>query len=290
LRLVIAFFGVTLSLLASTQALASSAIDDAAREFHAAAAAARAFDPTFDDISDQPWANGETRLWNAVEQWTCTWLKEAPGSSVAQFESALAALDKDLGVSGVRLSPKEMLLEINDGEVGNVFIVRTMGAETMIAWRISDAPLDRFPDLNGWRAARGRHPRCSEHDRDHCVPLFGWVGALPDAADGSKRFYIDGQYLAFAGATVGRQISVWRWKSGRAEPLTLRTYSAMIEQSGATRIQGSRLIVPAKTGWKTFFSCGSCEGRQIEQIFELRPTQVRYLGAKVEAPEIAVSA
>jgi hypothetical protein len=80
LRLVIAFFGVTLSLLASTQALASSAIDDAAREFHAAAAAARAFDPTFDDISDQPWANGETRLWNAVEQWTCTcsWVEFRP--------------------------------------------------------------------------------------------------------------------------------------------------------------------------------------------------------------------
>ena len=95
-----------------------------------------------------------------------------------------------------------------------------------------------------------------------------------------------GLYAQRAGGTAGAQISLWAWDGTTAHPLIARAYALMIDQAVWTRVEGDLLKVQQKKFFRSFYSCGMCEGRQTDWIVHLGPECVEDLGEKSMVPEL----
>jgi len=177
------------------------------------------------------------------------------------------------------------------GDIGNAFIVAGSNGHYRLAWSTAQTQQanGRQADiLDAWRAENA-----SEKDRGPYWTASGSAGSviphierLPDDAKGHARFYIDGTYSQSAGATVGKQISVWVWNGNAAVPLVVRDYTFMIDQAVGTRFENGLLKVQQKKFFRTFFSCGSCEERQTDWVVRVTPDSIEDLGEQSKVPEL----
>ena len=180
------------------------------------------------------------------------------------------------------------------GEIGTVFLVGPKGGKLAVLWSIDEtaAPSNDPHDLIGaWKPDRdGRNCRDdkSTHKPGACGPLYAALGLLPPDAEHHPRFYIDAGYSQQIRGTIGKQTTIWVWTGAAAELLWSDWHDAMIDQSRGTDFGNGILSVVSKTDYRSFFACGSCEGRQLEHDVLIEPTRIRDLGTHPLVPEVEV--
>ncbi len=231
------------------------------------------------------------RQWSLIGEWVAAWLEV---HSTAGPESVKSALDDLLEQDG-----EQECLQLSEGtflvnphaSIGNVFIVSKSDGHYHLAWSTSQvqrANGDQAKILAAWRPEHalngGRGPYWAASGSAGSVS--GKIGRLPSDANGHPRFYVDAIYAQSAGGTVGAQISVWSWDGVMARPLIARDYTFMIDQAVGTRVEGDLLKVQQKKFFRTFYSCGSCEERQMDWIVRLTPEGIQDLGEKSAVPEL----
>ncbi|MBS0214015.1 MAG: hypothetical protein JSR26_12710 [Proteobacteria bacterium] len=173
------------------------------------------------------------------------------------------------------------------GPFGNVFIVAGDGASHRVAWNIARQPAvpgPMGPIIAAWQAGNAREQAATERSG----PIAGPVGVLPADAQGRSRFYIDGIRAQAAGATVGAQTTVWVWDGKAAQPLLAHAYGMMLDQSVGTRFEQGLLKLREKRDYRAFFSCGACEGRQVDWSVRVDAKGVSEQGVRSVAPELDV--
>jgi hypothetical protein len=192
----------------------------------------------------------------------------------------------------VRLDAQTVLASASRGEMGTVFIVAARDNRFATAWTIADAAASSVPEaglLSAWVPARARDS-CRKPPPDAtwltCGALSGAIGKLPDARGGRHRFYVDATYAQGMGMTVTAQLSIWRWTGQTAEPLLAKIYDYMIDQKLGTRLDGDLLRLRVKDEFKSFFACGSCEGRQLDWTIRIGPDRIEDLGKTSAVPEL----
>jgi len=230
------------------------------------------------------------RRWSVVRQWTVAYLKEHPAATEAEIASAVRRLSADLRIEAIRLDPRTVLVSASRGEMGTVFIVAAPGKRFAIAWTISHSAASSAPEaglLAAWAADGARDScRMAPPNRGGCGPLFGAIGRLPDDGAGNHRFYVDATYAQPMGLTVAVQLSIWTWTGRTAKPLFAKTYAYMLDQRLGTRLDGNLLHLRVKDEFKTFFACGSCEGRQLDWTIRIGPDRIEDLGKTSAVPEL----
>lgn len=184
----------------------------------------------------------------------------------------------------ISLGSNLFLVSISTGETGTVFIVGLRRGTPSLLWSISTrTPQERDPLglLAAWsadRAGESCRTKNSGHELETCGPLYASVGTLPSDAEGRPRFYVDAGYAQAAGATIGKQTSVWRWDGDKARLLWIDLHAVMVEQSLGIEFANGVLTVGEKEQFRSFFACGSCEARQVAHRLEITPTTVQDLG------------
>lgn len=212
-------------------------------------------------------------LWQAVRAEAA----DNASNGAAQLCKALSRPGLQLSSQCLQLEPGLVLVSAGYGEMGDVFSVTDAG-ET--PWSIGESPLPdnaTFLPLTAWQARRAS-ASCRLSDRGACGPVHAQLGRLPKDAAGNPRFFVDATYAQAAGATVRGQLSIWTWRGAGAQPLYVQDYEYYMDQPAGVRLQGDRLLVREKGEFKTFVSCGGCEGRQMDRAIEIGPDGVRDLG------------
>ena len=228
--------------------------------------------------------------WSLAGEWMAAWLDAHPTSGADGVKAAIAGLAPSETPQYLVLNDTAFLVAA-PGSIGNVFIVAKTGDHYHLAWSTAqrqEASGKTADILAAWRAENarqgGRGPYWTASGS--AGPVSPQLGSLPADAKGRARFYIEGWYAQGAGATVGVQISLWVWDGITARPLVTRDYAVMIEQSVGTRVEGDLLKVQQKKSFRTFFSCGSCEGRQTDWFVRLTSEGTRDLGERSAVPEL----
>jgi hypothetical protein len=244
-------------------------------------------------IDDDPQAPALLRQeWSVTGEWAADYLTAHPAASEAELVAAIRELSPNLTAESIKLDPTTFLVSAYVDEIGTVFIVSARGDRFAQAWTIADAAAHRpigFDVLGAWSADKARgncRQSLPQKAWNTCGPVFGSIGKIPNQEDGSPRFYIDGTYAQGAGATVGAQLSLWKWTGLTAELLYAKTYGYMIDQAVGTRLDGNFLRVRVKDKFGTFFACGSCEGRQMDWTLRIDPDRIEDLGRKSVVPEL----
>jgi hypothetical protein len=226
------------------------------------------------------------RQWLAAEAFTADFLSAHPDADGPALNKALAGLDPTLGVSRVQLDPTSVLVGLQLGEQGDVFILTGPSGKQNVAWRLADmghpadAALRAWADESALGSCRDNRP---DADWADCGGIYPAFYPLPDAADGARRFALVGTYAQPGGETVSAQLSFWRW-DGHAPTLSLlRTYSSLLDSSDI-KLVGDSMRVPVKGEFKSFLSCGSCAGRQGVWRFKLTANGVQDLGEAMSFP------
>jgi len=227
--------------------------------------------------------------WQSIGEWISAYLDSHPIRSISQLDDAVHALDPSLAASAVRLEPQTYAVGVQEGERGTVFVIKHYRGGFSVAWNLSEAyKSSQEPLLAAW-SAEGAQATCwsqkSEANWGACGPLYPRLHRLPSSSAGSSRFLVDAGY-AGNGGTIGGQLSIWEWDGAAARSLFVGAYVFMIDQSVGTRVDGRVIRVRTKEDWRTFFSCGSCEGRQMEWTIRVGPDGVEDLGKKAVTPEL----
>jgi hypothetical protein len=110
--------------------------------------------------------------------------------------------------------------------------------------------------------------------------------ALPPAADGAARFYVEAAYAQAAGATRGNQLSLWRWKDGEMEAFSRTDFATGGDAPQGVALAGDKLEITGKGFWSHFMVCGACDGRQEQHLLRVTPTGVVDLGMITLTPEL----
>ncbi|HSI18147.1 MAG TPA: hypothetical protein VK980_10290 [Sphingomonas sp.] len=255
----------------------------------AVARAGAALDPHLGDRASFDGEPGTGRLIaaqeQAVQRWVARWLDLHPGATIAALTEAGKRLGKGWSIAGTDLGRGDLLITVSRSWMSDIFIVgRDARGVHRLRWALS-APqrrLDRKADfsLSQWRPAV-QNSNCPD-----CALMSGPdSGRLPDAADGTARFWIEASYAQEMGATMGAQLSLWSWRHGAARPLLVHDFAIMAEQHGPT-LRGTTLHVPSKGEWHSLFACGSCFGRVTDLRFVVGPGRVRMLPPVSETPEL----
>ena len=100
------------------------------------------------------------------------------------------------------------------------------------------------------------------------------------------RFYVNAGYAQPAGGTIGRQTSIWRWDGQSPMLLWIGFHHAMIAQELGVEFDGRVFTIGEKQYFRSFFVCGSCEGRQMAHRLRLTATGVQDLGLTSLTPEL----
>jgi hypothetical protein len=219
------------------------------------------------------------------------WYAALRGWTAAELETGRAAtltadatrLDKSLAVEAWRLPAGAWLVAAGNGSFGTVFALAPRNGHLTAAWSLGAPQRSGFPSLAAWRADHSR-PLCKAEER--CGPLGAWVRMLPAEADGSARFLVFGTYTFPLGATVGGQLSVWRWRASGAEPLLVKVFSYMIEDTALLPIEGGVIRLRVKDQWQHLFACGGCSGRQVEWRWRLLPRGIAPVGSRSLVREV----
>ncbi|MDB5693469.1 MAG: hypothetical protein JWO81_2532 [Alphaproteobacteria bacterium] len=230
------------------------------------------------------------RHWAAIRRWTEAWLDANGPAAQGRLPKAAKAADKDLDLSTLEITPGVLAVSASENEIGTIFILRRTAEGFRTAWTSSapgHAALVGYPMLAGWSPTAARM-RCRE-SRRACGPLYGKLGSLPPQKDGRTRFYIQAGYAQPAGATIGGQLSIWRWDGREAAPLFADSYGYMVEQPYSVRFDRGFLHVGVKGEFRTFFACGQCNGRQMDWRIAVGPESLRDLGRRDRVPELALA-
>lgn len=246
------------------------------------------FDWWIDDDPESP--NLLARHWSLAGEFVAAWLNAYPLEGLSGVKAALLELAPQSQPEYLQLGG-ETYLVVHPGPIGNVFIVTKLGGRYRVAWstaQVQKAQGKQAEVLAAWRPENARHGDrgpywAASGSAGSVIPR---IGKLPDDAKGRPRFYIDGTYAQSAGATVGAQISVWLWNGDSAEPLIVRPYTVMLDQTVGTRLEGDLLKVRQKKFFRSFFSCGSCEERQTDWTVRLTPEGVEDVGEYSVVPDL----
>jgi len=229
--------------------------------------------------------------WSLAGEWVAAWLNAHPHAGPAGVGAAVRELAPSSEPKYLAPNATTFLV-VSPNPIGNVFIVSKSGDAYRVAWSIAqrqEASGKSAEVLAAWRAEnarfgdRGPYAEASE-SVGSVVPMR--LRILPSDAKGHARFYIEGIYAQEAGGTVGAQISLWVWDGVTARPQLTRDYTVMIDQKVGTRMEGDLLKVQQKKPFRTFFSCGGCEGRQTDWIVRITPDGLKELGEKSVVPEL----
>jgi len=231
-------------------------------------------------------------LWQASSNQVIETLAADPDATPKQIETALCSLDdagctkeSNTGATVLQLKPQLFLIAQTNGEMGTVFLVGPRDGKPSLLWSIasrSDQPRDEKHLLSAWLPS-GTGFNCHNDRPDiqwgRCGPVFAAIGALPPDSVGNARFYLDAEYAQGAGATVGKQFSIWSWNGSGAKLLWIGSYLFMIDQPiQATESHDGILSLGEKEEYRSFFSCGSCDGKQVIQRFRIAPNGIFDLG------------
>jgi hypothetical protein len=240
-------------------------------------------------------------MWAAGADAAIRVLADKPNATSIDIEAALCGLWTSSRKCGeqdyareevVSLGPHLFLVSLSSLETGTVFIVGLRRDKPALLWSISSGtPQERDPRglVSAWKADRAGEA-CgmpgSRHEPRTCGPLYASAGALPSDAFGRPRFYVDAGYAQAAGATIGKQSSVWRWDGEAAELLWIDSHNVMVEQELGIEFNDGVLTVGEKEQFRSFFACGSCEARQMAHRIRITPTGVEDLGRFSTTPEL----
>jgi len=234
--------------------------------------------------------------WKATQDWTVDYLNAHPGIDIAALKTVLKIAHSDYRVPSAapndvaQLAPD--LLGFGTGDIlGNVFIVARKSGRYRVVWDIrnlSSTDTTKFPVLAAWSAIRARgscRSKANAGKWDQCGPITGALVSLPPDAQGHPRFYIAADYAQAMGETVSAQISIWSWDRASAKPLFAKSYTTMLDDTGAHFADGV-LTVRTKSEFKSYYSCGACGGRPMDWTIRVDGDHVTDLGMKPIYPEL----
>jgi hypothetical protein len=240
-------------------------------------------------------------MWRASADAVVKLLVEQPGATTQQISLVLCKLDgpsadcKDGNGPApdvIQLGPQLFAAALFSGEVGTVFIVGPRKGKPTLLWSIEDAApqaMDPRGLLGAWKLDRAGG-KCREANSEHkpgtCGPLYAALGLLTPDSNGHPRFYISAGYAQIMGATIGKQASVWRWAGDRADLLWIDWYDFMIDQRLGDHFKEDILSFGEKEEFRSFFACGSCEGRAVMQRLRITPDGVDNMGKQSTMPEL----
>jgi hypothetical protein len=250
------------------------------------------------DIRDTPEdlrALGEA--WTATQDWTLAYLNAHPEGDVGALNAVLLNAHSDYKKISAApdyvtpLAPDLFGFGVGYNEIGNVFLVAKQNGRFRVVWDIrnlSASDVEKFPILRSWlvESARGFcRSKTTEGMWDRCSPIHGTFELLPPDSHGHIRFFLDSTYAQAAGETVGGQISIWSWDGKAAMPLFAKSYTYVLENAGGGFNDGL-LKIQAKDEFKSYYSCGTCLGRQMDWTIRIDRDRVVDLGMKPVFPEL----
>lgn len=237
-------------------------------------------------------------MWAASADNVIQLLSHNPGATAMDIGTALCNLESQTdcapssdGANVVKLAASLFLVAQSSEETGTVFIVGLRDGKPDLLWSIDTAEpqqLDRRGLLAAWRVDRSGNAcgKATGYNFARCGPLYAYVGLLTPTATGEPRFNIDAGYAQAAGATIGHQTSVWRWDGATARLLWIDTHLIMIDQKTGNSFTDGVLTIGEKVEFRSFFSCGSCEGRQMLHRLRVTPSGIEDLGKTSTTPEL----
>lgn len=229
--------------------------------------------------------------WSLAGEWVAAWLNEHPHAGPEGVKAAITELAPSSTPQYLALNTGTFLV-VSPSPVGNVFIVSKSGDDYRLAWSTAQPQETSGKSaevLAAWRPENARSGDrgpywAASGSAGSIVPLR--LGLLPVDAEGHARFYIEGIYAQMAGGTVGAQTSLWVWNGVTARPQLTRDYAVMVDQKVGARMEGDLFKVQQKKFFRSFFSCGGCEGRQTDWIVRMTPDGMEELGEKSAVPEL----
>ncbi len=198
----------------------------------------------------------------------------------SNYQDILAELDPNLHIFTLNLRTDATLISTNEDAIGQVLVAVGGPRSPLELWRMDLHVPDAGPyaeQLRCWKVLARIRPCAAGH-----------IDSLPADARGRPRFYIDAGYAQPAGATRGRQLSVWRWDGRAAIPLYVTSYTVGgdADHQGVTA-EGDVLRIGAKGFYQLLSVCGACDGRQIVRRLKLTPSdQIEDLGTTSLTPEL----
>lgn len=229
--------------------------------------------------------------WELGAQWASAVLDGHAGATPEE----LSTIALNNGFTLLPLDADSWLVSMGkqEGDFSAFAILKKMGGRFRAVWTSwHDGAADtHYPALQAWSAA-GARSDCRDKLGDgpwaQCGPLYSTATLLPKDAKGRARFYVDAGYVQQMGATVGGQLSIWAWDGQTLTPLALPTYSFTVDQTVGARFDGKLLKIREKEEFKTFSSCGGCEGRQVDHVYAIDPDGVHDKGRISMTPELDV--
>ena len=254
------------------------------KEYAAVAAALKGRSDGF-SIDESPEASALLdRKWSLQTAWVTAYLEDHPSATAKQIEGSVSDLDANLRSEATLLGQGLYGIAIQEGEIGNAFVVAEKRKHFRPVWRAKDLRPGTTRDsklVAAWSAPAATR-KCREKtaydDPWICGPLYGGFGSLPNDDKGRPRFFLDGSYAESMGMTVGAQLSVWVWDGSEPGLEFVGTYTFYIEQPVGTRLEGELLRVRVRDQYRTFSTCCDDEGRPMDWNLKLTPTGVQDLG------------
>lgn len=231
-------------------------------------------------------------MWDASEDWTLTFLRLHPNLTAAALKARLTRKspmlfeEARIGPTAVaQLAPGLLAFSLDWGESGTVFLAAKRNGTWTVAWDARKAETGSFAALEAWHSDQAQ-PDCHD-DAGHfrCGPLYGAAIPLKPDAEGRVRFGLIGTYAQGAGFTVTSQISFWRWNGRTATPLFASTYAHEEDDVIRGRSATDTVVVRVKEDYRSFEACGSCNGRQVDRTFRVRPDRIEDGGKRLVHPE-----
>ena len=224
------------------------------------------------------------RKWSLQAAWVTAYLEEHPSTAAKQIEGSVSDLDANLRSEATLLGQGWYGIAVQEGEVGNVFIVAEKGKHYRPVWNAKDlrpGVTRNSKLLTAWSAQAARGD-CRSKSRDddwlNCGPLYGTFGSLPNDDKGRRRFLLEGSYAESFGLTVAAQLSVWVWDGSEPRTEFVGTYSYYIDQPVGTRLEGGVLRIRVRNQYRAFSTCCDDEGRPMDWNLKLTPSGVQDLG------------
>ncbi|HLW76969.1 MAG TPA: hypothetical protein VKS01_08280, partial [Bryobacteraceae bacterium] len=231
------------------------------------------------------------RQWELAGVWVAAWLNEHEPATLDDVSAALSNLGAENPAALVLDSAS--FLVASPGSPGNVFIVAKSNGHYHVAWSaaqrqmsVASGRADEDQLISAWLPENATGPKPDSDDWKNAGPVIPSLALLPPDSTGRARFYIEGNYAWTQGGTYPDQISVWQWDGKTAGPLMAIAYEVSLDQKMGVRVEGDVLKVEEKREFRTFYSCGMCEGRQVDMSFHLGAQGIEPAEETVATPEL----
>ena len=240
-------------------------------------------------------------MWAASADAVVQFLTNRPAATPADISQALCQLEPAPAgcemptpdrSNVAQLGPQLFVVSEFSSEVGTVFVVGLRDGKPELLWSIGSAAAqsnDRRGLIGAWRAERAGgacRDKGTKYKPGACGGLYADLGLLTPDGDGRPRFYVNAGYAQLMGATVAHQTSVWRWDGDSATLLWIDLYDFMIDQNRSVEFHDGILSMEEKDEFRSFYSCGSCEARQMLRRLRITPNGVEDLGKVTTTPEL----